>query len=172
MEFLFEYLKRNIKYAAKNVFLKFKEYIPFFAAIFIIECVFFTIFITTASNARNINEELKSSFDYDIVVSGLTEPESVALKNSLFYPSFKKDRAFEEYWIRQAPANEGGDFRFYINMREDRNHEYFIADYIRPHISDSNRITVELSPLYEYKISSNSGASAKITSNFRGSPLL
>ena len=154
MEFLIEYLKRNTKYAAKNVFLKFKEYIPFFAAIFIIECVFFTIFITTATNARNIEEELSTQFDYDIVVTGLTENESVALKNSLYYPSIKKTRAFDEYWVKQAPENEGGDYRLYINMREGKDHTLFLADYIDPYLSSSNN-SVELSPLYEYEISSN-----------------
>ena len=154
MEFLFEYIKRNTKYAAKNVFLKFKEYIPFFAAIFIIECVFFTIFVTTASNSRNITDELSSKFDYDIVVSGLTENESTALQNSLYYPSFTKDRDFDKFWIKQAPAEEGGDFRFYVNMREDREYESFISQYIGPYIT-SDRVIVDLSPLYQYESSSN-----------------
>ena len=155
MEFLFEYIKRNTKYAAKNVFLKFKEYIPFFAAIFVIECVFFSIFITTASNQKNISEEISAKFDYDVVVSGLTENESAALQNSLYFPSLKKDRVFENYWIKQAPANEGGDYRFYVNMREGHEYEYLVETYISPYLSDNERITVDISPLYEYKTTSN-----------------
>ncbi len=155
MEFLFEYIKVNTKYAAKNVFLKFKEYIPFFAAIFIIECVFFNIFITTASNARNINEELTSQFDYDVVVSGLTENESKALQNNLYFPALKKDRMFEQFWIKQASEQDGGDYRFYLTMRDGHDYNDLVKAYITPVLGDSDRIVISTSPLYEYRTSSN-----------------
>ena len=155
MEYLFEYIKRNTKYAAKNVFLKFREYVPFFAAIFIIECVFFTVFITTASNNKNISDELTSRFDYDVVISGLSENENRAVSGALFLPSFKKDRSFENYWSEQAPLSEGGDYRIYVNMRDDNDYKKFIDYYVNPIVGGSEDVSVAISPLYEYKLSSN-----------------
>ena len=154
MEKLFNYIKINIKYASKSVFHKFKEYIPFFAALFIIQSVFFSIFITTATNAKNTEEKLYQKFDYDIVISGLDYNQTLVPERQLYIKSFMRDRMFEEYKIEQAPEKEGGDYRIYITMRDGEDLDYFLKTYIYEPLNNAENIRVSTSPLYEYKTAS------------------
>lgn len=156
MEYLFEYVKRNTKYAAKSVFLNFKGYIPFFAALFIIQCVFFTLFITTATNVRNTENQITENFDYDVVISGLDYNQSIEVERNLYIQSFMKKRTFESYRIEQASLEEGGDYRIYVLMREDSDLEVFIEYYINNPLGDAKNVRVSTTPLYSYKSSSNS----------------
>lgn len=153
MEFLIEYLKTNIKYAAKSVFLKFKEYIPFFAALLVIQTVFLTLFITTATNNFNNSKILSEKFDYDVVVSGLDENQNAALSNSLRIESLMKRRSFESYYSKKASELEGGDYRFYFVMREGVSLSDFIKVQINSILGDTDNISISTSPRYDNKIS-------------------
>ncbi|MBE6597697.1 MAG: FtsX-like permease family protein [Ruminococcaceae bacterium] len=160
MEFIFEYLKTNIKYAAKSVFRKFKEYLPFFAVLFVILCVFFTIFISTATNAKNNAESLSEQLDYDVMISGFDEKQKLAVERDLYIQSYMKKRSFESYTIEQASDIEGGDYRVYLVMREDSDLDFFVEQHIyNPIGGEDPDITVSTTPRYDYKMSSASSDS-------------
>ena len=148
MENFLKYVKSNTKYAAKSVFHNFKEYLPFFAALFIIQCIFFTIFITTATNAKNTEEKLYQQFDYDVVISGLDYNQTLVPERQLYIQSFMKNRMFESYRIEQAPEIEGGDYRIYVTMREGEDLDFFIDSYINKPLNSPDNIRVTTSPLY------------------------
>ena len=97
MEKLWNYIKVNTKHAAKTVFRKFKEYLPFLAALFVIQCVLFSIFVTKATNSKNTANTLYEKFDHDLVVSGLTPAQSIEADNILYIQSLMKKRCFETY---------------------------------------------------------------------------
>lgn len=158
MEKFWEFIKTNTKYAAKSVFHKFKEYIPFLAALFIILSVLFTIFITTATNARNVREKLEQNFDSDVIISGLDYPQSLSVDKLLYIQSFMKKRSFESYRIEQASALEGGDYRVYVVMREGNELEDFLEYYINKPLENAKNIRVTTTPLYEHKISARANS--------------
>ena len=154
MEKIWEFIKTNIKYAAKSVFHKFREYSPFLAALFVILSVFFTIFITTATNARNVRERLEGEFDSDIIISGLDYSQSLSVDKLLYIQSFMRKRSFESYRIEQASVYEGGDYRVYVVMREGNELEDFLEYYINKPLDNADNVRVTTTPLYEYKLSS------------------
>ena len=158
MEKFWEFIKTNTKYAAKSVFLKFKEYIPFLAALFVILSVFFTIFITTATNARNVQEKLEENFDCDVIVSGLDYTQSLSVDRLLYIQSFMKKRTFESYRIERASVYEGGDYRVYVVMREGHELEDFLEYYINEPLGEASNVTVTTTPLYEHKISARANS--------------
>ena len=153
MEKLWNYIKVNTKHAAKTVFRKFKEYLPFLAALFVIQCVLFSVFITKATNSKNISDTLYARFDHDLVVSGLTSAQSVEADNVLYIQSLMKKRCFESYKIEQASVEEGGDFRIYVIMRDGEDVEQFVDYYIVDILGDPSNVEVKTTPLYEYKSS-------------------
>lgn len=155
MEKLWNYIKVNTKHAAKTVFRKFKEYLPFLAALFVIQCVLFSIFITKATNSKNTANTLYEKFDHDLVVSGLTPAQSIEADNILYIQSLMKKRCFESYKIEQASLEEGGDFRIYVVMRDGEEVEQFVDYYIKDMLGDPSNIEVRTTPLYEYKSSIN-----------------
>ena len=155
MEKLWTYIKTNTKHAAKTVFRKFKEYLPFLAALFVIQCTLFSVFITKATNSKNLSDTLYEKFDHDLVVSGLTSSQSVEADNVLYIQSLMKKRCFESYKIEQASTEEGGDFRIYVVIREGEDVEQFIDYYIVDILGDPSNIEINTTPLYEYKSSIN-----------------
>ena len=158
MEKFFEFVKTNTKYAAKSVFHKFKEYIPFLAALFVILSVFFTIFITTATNARNVREKLEQNFDSDVIISGLDYAQSLSVDKLLYVQSFMKKRTFESYRIEQSSALEGGDYRVYVVMREGNELEDFLEYYINEPLGNAENVRVTTTPLYEHKLSARANS--------------
>lgn len=163
MEFILEYIKKNTKYAAKSVFRNFKEYLPFFAALFVILCVFFTIFISKATNSYHEEASLREDFDYDVCISGLTDSQKLSVERSLYIQSFMKRRSFESHTIEKAPELEGGDYRVYLVMREDAELNFFMKEHIYGAIgAEAPNIKVSTTPLYDYKTSSSSSNSPSL----------
>ncbi len=156
MEYLFEYIKSNTKYAAKSVFGKFKEYLPFLAAFFVIQCVFFTLYITSATNSTNAKEEITGRFDSDVVISGMTYNQSIEIEKRLFIKSLSKNRTFENYRVEKADDTDGGDYRIYVVMREGAELDVFTKYYVTQTLGEVDNVKVETTPLYDFKLSSNS----------------
>ena len=71
-ERLWEYLSRHVKIAAKSVFLNFKQYCCFFAAIFIIQLLYGMMAIAATNNNTVAYEQIESAYEYHYVVSNLT----------------------------------------------------------------------------------------------------
>ena len=72
-ERLWEYLSRHVKIAAKSVFLNFKQYCCFFAAIFIIQLLYGMMAIAATNNNTVAYEQIESAYEYHYVVSNLTQ---------------------------------------------------------------------------------------------------
>ena len=78
LEALWEYLSRNIKIAWKSVFFNFKQYVCFFAAIFIVQMFYGIMAISTSNNdvveQQHIEEEYYyGDFKYDLALYNLNE---------------------------------------------------------------------------------------------------
>ncbi len=74
-EKLWEFLSRHVKIAAKSVFLNFKQYCCFFAAIFIIQLLYGMMAISNTNNNTVAYEQIAESYEYHYVVYNLTQPQ-------------------------------------------------------------------------------------------------
>ncbi len=156
MEKLIAYLWRNVKYACKTVFSKFREYMPFFVALFIIQTIFFTVFITTATNYQNRYDKIHEEYDYDILIDGLTYNQYLSVDDRLYIMSYMKKRPFESYRIAKVSDSNGDTYRIYVEMRDGESNEDFLNYYVNadPELASANNIEVTYTPLNEYRNSS------------------
>lgn len=79
-ERLWEYLSRHIKIALKSVFLNFKQYCCFFAAIFIIQLLFGMMAISATNNNTVAYEQIVEEYMYHYVIRDLTQGQYNYLK--------------------------------------------------------------------------------------------
>ena len=152
MEKLILYLWRNFKYAGKTVFSKFREYLPFFVALFVIQTVFFTTFVTTATNYKNRNDSVSEKYDHDVLISGLSYNQYIVMSEKFYYMSFMKNRPFESYEITSTKTATEEEWNFYVLMRDDSDNEVFLKEYVYDLIGeDPEGIDITYTPLNEYR---------------------
>ena len=153
MEDFIQYMKRNIRYAAKNVFPKFFEFLPFFIALLVIQTSLYTVFITNSTNKQHQIDYLAEQYDYDIVIEDLTANEYGYINEHLDYQSMMKRRSFESYYAEQASVEEGGDYRFYVTLRDGTEISDFMSEHIEGFLKNPDQVTLKTSPRYEYQTS-------------------
>ena len=156
MEKIIGYLWRNFKYAGKTVFSKFREYLPFLVALFVIQTVFFTTFVTTATNYKNRYESITEEYDYDILLDGLSYNQYIVLEQSLSRGQLLKNRVFESYRISKVSDAFGDSWRVYVVMRDGESNDFFLRKFVYSDLSlgDTSSIDVSFTPLNEYRNSS------------------
>ena len=153
MEKFLKYLFRNLKYAGKNVFSKMKAYLPFFVAFFVIQAVFFTAFVTTATNYKNRYEKISERYDYDILISGLSYNDYITIDDKLYIMSYMKNRTFESYKVSKVTNEFGEEWRIYVVMRDGIKNEEFLNYYVYANEDylDMENIEITFTPLNEYR---------------------
>lgn len=153
MEKILKYLFRNLKYAGKNVFSKMKAYLPFFVAFFVIQAVFFTAFVTTATNYQNRYEKISERYDYDILISGLSYNDYITIDDKLYIMSYMKNRTFESYKISKVTNEFGEEWRIYVLMRDGMSNDEFLNYYVYSNQDYLNMDNIEITftPLNEYR---------------------
>ena len=153
MEKFLKYLFRNLKYAGKNVFSKMKAYLPFFVAFFVIQAVFFTAFVTTATNYQNRYEKISERYDYDILISGLSYNDYITIDDKLYIMSYMKNRTFESYKISKVTNEFGEEWRIYVLMRDGMSNDEFLNYYVYSNQDYLNMDNIEITftPLNEYR---------------------
>ena len=153
MEQILKYLFRNLKYAGKNVFSKMKAYLPFFVAFFVIQSIFFTVFVTTATNYQNRYEKITQRYDYDILISGLSYNDYITLDDKLYIMSYMKNRTFESYRVSKVTNEFGEEWRIYVLMRDGIGNDEFLNYYVyaSQDYLDMDNIEITFTPLNEYR---------------------
>ncbi|MBQ5886490.1 MAG: ABC transporter permease, partial [Clostridia bacterium] len=94
MERLFEYLKRSLTIAWKSVFFNFKQYVSFFAALFIIQTFYGLIAVSNANNDIIEYQHVQNEYDYHMVLRDLNEDQYLYLVNNSA-AVFKNDTIFK-----------------------------------------------------------------------------
>ena len=153
MEKIFKYIFSNLKYAGKNVFSKLREYLPFFVAFFVIQAVFLTTFVTTATNHQNKYDKITEKYDYDILISNLDYNDYIVIDEKLYVMSFMKRRTFESYEVSKLNGATGEEWRIYVLMRDGQSNEDFLNYYIyaNGNLNDTSHINISYTPLNEYR---------------------
>lgn len=153
MEKLIKYLLSNVKYAGKNVFSKLREYLPFFVAFFVIQSVFLTAFVTTATNYNNRYEKITEMYDYDILISDLDYNDYIVIDEKLYIMSYMKNRTFESYKVSKVTDAMGEKWQIYVLMRDGHTNAEFLNYYIygNENLYDTSNIEISYTPLNEYR---------------------
>ncbi len=153
MEKLIKYLFSNVKYAGKNVFSKLRAYLPFFVAFFVIQSVFFTTFVTTATNYQNKHDKITQKYDYDILISNLDYNDYIVIDEKLYIMSYMKNRTFESYKVSKVTDAMGETWQIYVLMRDGHTNSEFLNYYIygNENLYDTSNIEISYTPLNEYR---------------------
>ncbi|MBR2387694.1 MAG: hypothetical protein IKB02_02890 [Clostridia bacterium] len=153
MEKVIKYIFRNLKYAGKNVFSKLREYLPFFVAFFVIQSVFLTAFVTTATNYQHRYEEITERYDYDILISDLDYNDYIVIDEKLYIMSYMKNRTFESYRVSKVTDAMGEKWQIYVLMRDGHTNAEFLNYYIyaNENLYDTSGIEISYTPLNEYR---------------------
>lgn len=116
MEKVFEYLKRSISIAWKTVFFNFKQYLPFFIAIIIVQVLYGMM---TVSNDNNNNVEynhIMEQYDYHMVLKGLNDTQARYLIDDNGGAVFKSDILFDVVHMEQYTNRMTGEERYDVYL--------------------------------------------------------
>ncbi len=116
MEKVFEYLKRSISIAWKTVFFNFKQYLPFFIAIIIVQVLYGMM---TVSNENNNNVEynhIMEQYDYHMVLKGLNDTQARYLIDDNGGAVFKSDILFDVVHMEQYTNRMTGEERYDVYL--------------------------------------------------------
>ncbi|MBE6724407.1 MAG: ABC transporter permease [Ruminococcaceae bacterium] len=116
MEKVFEYLKRSISIAWKTVFFNFRQYLPFFIAIVIVQLLYGMM---TVSNDNNNNVEYRhvmEQYDYHMVLKGLNDTQARYLIDDNGGAVFKSDILFDVVHMEQYRNNMTGEERYDVYL--------------------------------------------------------
>ncbi len=136
MHELAEYLKKNIKVAAKSVRFNIKKYLPFFAAVFIIQ-LFFGILLFSADKASLAEKQIvDADYHYHVLYRKLNEQQYIYLLKYA-YGGNNQSAIFEITDTRSSPGYSVTDphFDLYILLRGDSPGEVFRSFKSRFHAS-------------------------------------
>ncbi len=120
MEYITEYLKRNIKVAYKNVIFHYRQYICFFIAIFIVQ-LFFGIITISSDNSNDVEYAmLELEYDYHLMLKDLNATQFVTLVNDE-YTVFTSDHVHDivRYTERKEKGAVDPRYDVYIRLVDD-----------------------------------------------------
>ena len=72
---------QNLKIAAKSVKFNLKQYLSFFAALFLIQCFFGMLTVSSDMNRKITDEIIYAEYDYDIVLLDINYSQMIFLRN-------------------------------------------------------------------------------------------
>ncbi len=75
----------NIKHGMRSVTSSFREFAVFFVALFLVQIVFWSLFLATDFRMQAIKDEAYKSSDYHLRINGFTRDEWASVESSNFY---------------------------------------------------------------------------------------
>lgn len=140
---------RTAKNSFKTVFFNFREYVYFFAALFLIQVMFWTLCFTVSTNIRNEYEAVNRLYSYHMAVEEINQSEKAQIDNALFIKSVQNSRGYESYKI--LPPDAFNDY-YTIRVRLNRSSEaeLFLKYYIDSTGVGRDNVKVSYSPLYTF----------------------
>jgi hypothetical protein len=125
---LFEYLKRNIRLAAKSVFFHYKQYLCFFCAVFVIQLLY-GIVTVAFDNYGNIEYgHILEEYDYHLLLKDLNIEQHIFLINGAG-AVYTSDKIFEIIKVveRDEPGSHDRKYDYYLrftggDLRADYNY--------------------------------------------------
>ena len=149
MEYIIEYLRRNISLAWKGVFFHLRQYVSFFIAMLVIQTMYG---IVTFSNDRNNKLEygiISEVYDYDLMFIDLNEQQRLTLVNDTM-TVFGDEHIFD--LVRETPRAEEGSY--------DRRYDIYIK-----FVGDKDSALAEFQSRYYDELSSLSKEGFRVSAS-------
>ena len=172
-----EHIKRSVQTAFHKIKHSFKEFLPFFLAIFLVQCIFFTVLLSFQSNEAHLKQETEASYSYHILVTGLYEDEMLILKenrravflNEFYYTpltikEYTSPNGDPSYDMTVKLLTGNKDYGIFSLFRDDSlraNYEAMLYKYGDIIGEASDHVSIYLSPLYLLEESTASLATAR-----------
>ncbi|MBQ8510621.1 MAG: ABC transporter permease [Clostridia bacterium] len=120
MSELFADIRTNLKIAFKSVRFNYKQYASFFAALFLIQCFFGMLTISSDMNTRITEEIVYEEYDYDVVFLDLNYYQTVFLQNDELQV-FASDHIYDIVRIvdRYHAADDTTTYDVYLDLLGD-----------------------------------------------------
>ena len=135
LERLFEYLKRSLSIAWKSVFFNFRQYVSFFAALFIIQTFYGLIAVSNANNNKIEYQHVQDEYDYHMVLRDLNEDQYLYLVNNSA-AVFKNDTIFKILRYEENRNYMSGQDRYdmylFFVRDKDISCDRFYSKYLEP----------------------------------------
>ncbi len=164
-------IKRSFQTAFHKIKHSFKEFLPFFLAIFLVQCIFLTVILSFQSNVKELTEETEAEYSYHILITGLSEDEMLILKenrravflNEFYYTplTIKKysspdsDPTYDMTVELLTDNKDYGIFSLFISDSLATNYSGMLYKY-GDILNESDHVSVYLSPLYNLESSISS----------------
>lgn len=163
-----DYISKLFKTAYHSILKNLRTFFPLFIAIFLIECILFTVFLSFQNNIAIRSEKIADEYAHHVVVSGLNEEEMLLLRNdertvsrndmcfdvvkTLKYDSNVYDPSYTVY-IKILTGNKNyGIFGWFIDDSLEANYDamlYRYRDVFETENSGPNEgPSIVLTPLY------------------------
>ena len=141
---------RRLKTATKTVFLNFKEYASFFAALFIIQSLIWLLCFTTTTNIAREREMIEQTYDYHFIIDNLTVSDVAWLENTLTLKDFQTARSYE--WYKFVPPDDTKDFySLQVRLAKGSEQSTFIEYYLTRNGIDASYLEITSTPLQTYE---------------------
>lgn len=140
---------RKLKAAFKTVFLNFKEYASFFAALFIIQSMIWLLCFTTATNIVREREMIEKTYDHHVIVDNLTKSDVSWLENAFAIKDAQIMRSYEEYRFIE-PDENNKYYSLRVRLKQGSDIETFVQYYLEGNSIDTSRLEITPTPLITY----------------------
>lgn len=143
---MFAYIRRHIRLALKTVFLNYREYLSFFAAIFILQSFFWLLTFSNHVNNESALEVIEAAYSEHILVENMSPEQALSLHNDTVYYRILNEG------IKSVTFSDGGRTArvvFYEDNKE-RDADRFVRKYVNKLSDLGTGHTVTLTPLLTY----------------------
>ncbi len=136
----------RFRYSSKSVLKDFKQYLSFFAALLIVQTLFWTLLITTGINNNNSHEKLGQTYEYHAMMTELSASVKTRLENTNSIERLKSPERWPTV-VFIGGSNEAG-YRVGIKLTEGN--EVASLKYFKSALEDNgiSPDNVELTPMY------------------------
>ena len=144
---MFSYIRRHLKLAMKTVFLNYREYLSFFAAVFIFQTFFWLLTFSNYINNESALEVIESVYTEHIIVENMNAEQALSLHNDTVHYRILNEG------IKSVTFSSGGRTAkvvFYEENKE-RDANRFVQKYINKLDDMGTEHTVTLTPLLTYE---------------------
>lgn len=145
-ETVFAYIRRHIKLALKTVFLNYREYLNFFAAVFILQSFFWLLTFSNHINNQSAFEVIEAVYSEHIVVENMNAEQALSLHNDTVHYRILNEG------IKSVTFSDGGRTAKVVFYEDNkvRDANRFVQKYINKLSEMGDGYTVTLTPLLTY----------------------
>ncbi len=153
---LLKKLFTNLKIAFKSALYNYKQYVSFFAALFLIQCFFGMLTLSSDTNRAVTKEIISSKYDYDLLLLDLNYDQMFFLENDEI-EVFVTDHVFDIVRIKERVSTIDGNTTYdvYINVNNEDKEEgasLFLRKYLgylQKYADIDKDVTVKYSEIYK-----------------------